>query len=93
MKPTAKAAIALTLALLAAVPASGQSFTPSTTPISDLRVSVAPPTPAFVEQAQGPTTNPPTPVRRPSNRTRLIVAVVLFGTLAGLALVLHEYRR
>jgi hypothetical protein len=64
MKSIAKAVVALTLALLAAVPASGQSLTPSNSPIPELTVSVAP-TPAFVEQAQGPTTNPPAHVRQP----------------------------
>ena len=92
MKSTVRAAVALTLALLAAIPASGQSLTPSTAPISELSVNVAPPAPAFVEQAQGPTTNPPAHVRQPGSRTRVIVAIVA-GTLIGIGLLVFARAR
>jgi hypothetical protein len=92
MKSTAKAAIALTLALLAAIPASGQSLTPPTAPMSETSVSVAPPTPAFVAQAQGPTTNPPAHVRQPGTRTRVVVAIVA-GTLIGIGLIVFAHAR
>jgi hypothetical protein len=92
MKSTAKAATALTLALLAAVPASGQSLTPSGSPISELTVGAASPTPGLVEQAQGPTSNPPAHVRQPGTRTRVIVAIVA-GTLIGIGLILVAQTR
>ena len=92
MNPTFKLAIALTLALLVAVPASGQSLTQPASPISEFTVSVASPTPASFEQAQGPTTNPPAHVRQPGTRTRVIVAIVA-GTLIGIGLIAFAHAR
>jgi hypothetical protein len=90
-----KAAIALTLALLFAIPASGESLTYSTTPMPDAAVQAlsSPPTTggslhdagAVVAQSQGLGQNPPAHVRQPGRRTRLIVAIAFVGGLAALA--------
>jgi len=92
VNPTLKSAVVLTLALLVAVPASGQSLTQSDSPISEFTVSAASPTPALVEQAQGPTMNPPAHVRQPGTRTRVIVAIVA-GTLIGIGLIVFAHAR
>lgn len=97
MNPTLKAAIALTLALLFAIPASGESLTHSITPMPDAAVQAlsSPPTTGgslhdtggVVAQSQGLGQNPPAHVRQPGRRTRLIVAIAFVGGLAALALL------
>jgi uncharacterized membrane protein YdbT with pleckstrin-like domain len=96
MNSTANGAIALTLAVLFAGPASGQSLDSSVTRMRAETLQAAPPAPtvdlfahhtdSLIEQGQGQSTNPPAKVRQPSARTRLIVAVVA-GTLIGVGLL------
>jgi hypothetical protein len=97
VNPTLKAAIALTLALLFAIPASGETPTHSVTRMPDATVHVlsSPPntggflevTDAVAGQSQGLGQNPPAHVRQPGRRTRLIVAIVFVGGLTALALL------
>ena len=97
MKSTPRAAIALTLALLVARSAPAQTLTYPADHTSGAITESFSPTPAatvirggesLINRDQGLTTNPPSSVRQPGRRTRLIVAIAFVGGFGALALLL-----
>jgi len=90
VNPIIKTTIALTLALLFAIPASAQSFVHPASHMSEATAVVSPiGSESTVERGQGLGQNPPSTVREPGRRSRLIVAITFVGALAGFALWLR----
>ena len=91
------AAISLSLALVLAAPVSAETRRLGGGQQVEMQLVSLPLTKgkflrnenSLIEHDQGLGQNPPSPVHQPGSRTRLIVAIALVGSLAGLALWLR----